>query len=372
VAVVARWCVSLLGSAGLLLVCLVCASAGVGATSKKATLRVAIHGLPTTMRASVVVRGPHGYRLRLTKSLTKTGLAPGGYAIVAKKVQAGSRIYKPAIASPSLKLVEGKVTSATVAYAAVRTVGAPPARPTAPVTGTAPKTGAVGAVGSSASSSSGGGGSGASNSAGGGTTSTNNGPPTTPTGGAGAQPAGVVFYFGYAYTYGGNGSAHPNPWSDTPGIAFVGCGNNGITDPGRDNCPKDASGNDEYDAGAIRIDNLGTIPVIVTSATVRVGTCLYRPWPGLSMAIQPGATLILTQTGGPSPCGDVTGAYNFDTSESNESGRCTNDNLLPSLTVSLNGQATTVVDTGQILNTDGLDGSECMNKNEFRDWVAAQ
>ena len=108
----------------------------------------------------------------------------------------------------------------------------------------------------------------------------------------------------------------------------------------------------------------------ITNASVQIGDCSYSPWPGLTATIQPGMTLILTQTGGKSPCGKLAGSYNFDTSESNLGKSCSNDNLIPIITLSINGTPVTVTDAGQILNTGGSDKGACSGPNEAEDWVA--
>ena len=114
----------------------------------------------------------------------------------------------------------------------------------------------------------------------------------------------------------------------------------------------------------------------MTGASVQIGTCSYNPWPGLNISIPAGGSLVLTQTGGPNPCGTtVVGNYNFDGSESffpltgyvDGSGKpCTPDGVIPVVTLTLNGSTTTINDTGQILNTGGIDPPDCsVNHNEF-------
>jgi hypothetical protein len=45
---------------------------------------------------------------------------------------------------------------------------------------------------------------------------------------------------------------------------------------------------------------------------------------------------------------------------------CTPDGVIPVVTLMLNGSTTTINDTGQILNTGGIDAPDCsVNKNEF-------
>src|SRR4029077_10263058 len=124
-------------------------------------------------------------------------------------------------------------------------------------------------------------------------------------GGGSAPVSEIAVYLGYADT-----TRTPlglsSPWARSPRVTFVGCGNTDIANPGVDNCPKNATGKDEYDGGAIRLVHNSGAAVTITDATVQIGgNCVYRTWPGLNATVQPGTTLILTQTGGKSPCGEV-------------------------------------------------------------------
>jgi len=187
--------------------------------------------------------------------------------------------------------------------------------------------------------------------------------------------------FGYADNYYTHGSPNGLPWLGLSGALVIGCGvnpNGGGSAP--DACPKDPNNTavDSYDAGAIEIDNASSTAITVTNSSVQIGSCTYNPWPGLNISLAPGATLVLTQTGGaPTVCGtSVVGNYNFDTSESfftltgQHDGQanlnCANDGAVPSVTLTLNGASKTIADTGQILNTGGVDPPDCSsNANEF-------
>jgi hypothetical protein len=176
-------------------------------------------------------------------------------------------------------------------------------------------------------------------------------------------------WLGYADVEHGGGGGFPSPWNGSPGVIFVGCGPQ-LTDAGPalpDACPQDANGGDRYDAGAIRIDNNSGAPLVVTGASVTIGSCTYTPWPGLNRTIAPGGTLILTQTGlSGDPCGNaIVGNFNFDTSESNPG--CTANATIPVINLTINGTATTILDSGQILNTGGVD-TGCTG-TEFQNWV---
>ena len=182
-------------------------------------------------------------------------------------------------------------------------------------------------------------------------------------------------FLGYADTYGPRlPGAYPSPWQGSAGVIFVGCGTSPIGGgPAADTCPQETTGGDSYDAGAIRIDNSSaTTSMPVTGGSVKIGSCTYNPWPGLSVTIPPGGTLILTQTGlTGDPCGqNLGGNYNFDTSESSGNGNCTPSGAIPVITLTINGSPTTINDTGQILNKKGIDTGACnTGVNESAPWV---
>jgi len=207
-------------------------------------------------------------------------------------------------------------------------------------------------------------------SSGGGGTGSGNGASGGANGGGGSTTStGVEIFVAYADTFRASGKRLPTPWDGSPNVTFVGCGTQEITDPDAHTCATNAAGTAEYDSGAIRVDNDTSSPLRISNANVEIGTCTYNPWPGLNATIQPGNTLILTQTGGQSPCGDVNGPYNFDTSESHLAAGCKDDNLIPIITLSINGATTVLSDTNQVLNTGGSDGGDCSpSGSEFHDW----
>jgi hypothetical protein len=207
-------------------------------------------------------------------------------------------------------------------------------------------------------------------------------PPLTPPPATGGQtpppppPAIPKVWLGYADTYSPRGSGLPTIWKGSPGVIFVGCGVNPNEDgPGVPNtCPQEPTGGDSYDAGSIRIDNTSATSSLLVSgpASVKIGTCVYSPWPGLKRTISPGGTLILTQTGlSGDPCGqDLLGNYNLDTSESSGNGNCTPSVSIPEITLTINGSPTTLEDSGQILNLKGVDRGACgSGQNEFQEWT---
>jgi hypothetical protein len=178
-------------------------------------------------------------------------------------------------------------------------------------------------------------------------------------------PPAVHSFVGYADTLRGDGNpSTPDPWQGSANVTFVGCGFFG-----KDIC-RQQGGHDAYDAGAVRIDNAGTAPVTVTNAKVVIGGCTFTPWNGLNVSVPVGGTLILTETGGtpPAPCSPAPGSHNnFDTSE-NGTTSCTNNHVIPQISVSLDGIATSFADNNQILNTGGFDKHACLGGNEGQAW----
>jgi hypothetical protein len=188
---------------------------------------------------------------------------------------------------------------------------------------------------------------------------------------ASQQPVANI-YLGYADSYRSPGASsepiNPSPWQGSPGVIFVGCNMNSPT-----TCPTASDGTPLYDAGAIRIDNVSSSTITVTGASVTEGGCTLDPWGSLDESVPSGETLILTQTGGTPPCGNtaVVGDYNFDTSEYPVQ-TCSQDNVIPQVSLTINGTTTTYADTNQVLNTGGSDRGDgsCPNyANETEDWT---
>ena len=164
-------------------------------------------------------------------------------------------------------------------------------------------------------------------------------------------------YVGYYDTHHPNNpQPKPSPWMLSPNVDFIGTNDEGN---------KTTLGN--WDTSAVRVDNLTSGPL-----TVHVTVDIPVVYPGSStsndhfdlwgtQAIPAGASLILAQT-----------AYeNFDGSDYNSrAGQYGQDPLLctnpldissgiPVVHVTLGTTTTDYLDTGQILNTKGVDGAGC-------------
>jgi hypothetical protein len=131
----------------------------------------------------------------------------------------------------------------------------------------------------------------------------------------------------------------PSPWFGSPNVVFVGTTTN------------------DWDSGAIKIDNTTGVSMSGVHVTVDIGTAHYNLW-GASLTIPANQSLILTQMN------DV--FLDFDTSDNdpNPPGFPTAVCSPPSAAVPVVhvtiGQTTfDYVDAGKVLNTGGVDSAHC-------------
>jgi hypothetical protein len=134
-----------------------------------------------------------------------------------------------------------------------------------------------------------------------------------------------------------------------------------------------------FDGGSVRVSNTSTATVHVDGVKVHVDTCTFDLW-GTSMPVTlaPGQDVIVAQTisGGSDGCAtDGT----MDTSDVGPGGAnwenvCTPDGIKPTVDVSVDGATNSYTDTGQVLNTGGVDGAACAHGtrpagNESQSWT---
>jgi hypothetical protein len=167
--------------------------------------------------------------------------------------------------------------------------------------------------------------------------------------------SGIQVFVGYADDFRAAATTFPTPWDGSPQTTFSGC------------APSSCS----YDAGAVRVVNNTGSTVTVNAINVHLDTCTYGGWPSAILA--PGADLIVTELPAGTRVG-CPGPVQMDTSDvgpggSNYSLVCTPDGLVPTVDVTINGQTTTYNDSGQVLNTGGLDAA-CGGNNESIQWTA--
>jgi fibronectin type 3 domain-containing protein len=157
----------------------------------------------------------------------------------------------------------------------------------------------------------------------------------------------------------------PNPWPYKDPSSFDGTP-----------CPKYPNDTTCWDAGAIRLDNPGATDVTGVQAVVTVGSETYGLW-GSSQTVKAHGTLVLTETG------SSQNSENFDLSDEPPNAynggltaSCANSGAIPNVKITIGGTTTSYLDTGQVLNTGGVDGGHCLNgkfvsgrMDESRPWV---
>ena len=179
---------------------------------------------------------------------------------------------------------------------------------------------------------------------------------------ASATAGGLSVFVGYAEdkeTITPDPADFPVPWNGAPNTTFL-----GASVPGQAACGTLATC---YDTGAIRFDNPGPTPVTVTSVSVDdhsslVGGKVFNNLWG-SFTVPPGRSVILAAN----PPATDPGYDNFDTSGFPVS--CTPLTVAPTVTVTIAGVATTLVDSTHVLDSGGTDAGSCSPKrNESIQW----
>ena len=166
--------------------------------------------------------------------------------------------------------------------------------------------------------------------------------------------ANVQVFVGYADNLRANPANFPTPWAGSPSVVFNGC---------TPNCT--------FDAGAVRIVNNAPLAVTVNSVVVKLGTCTFDMWQH-NQVLQAGEQLIVTQTTTDlaADCAGTSGG--FDTSDIGPNGggtNCTPDGLIPEVDTTIDGVANAYPDSGQVLNTGGVDRAVCAGgPNESEQW----
>ena len=151
----------------------------------------------------------------------------------------------------------------------------------------------------------------------------------------------IAVYVGYYDSHHGSVNPRPDSWLGSPGIVFAGN-------------PDGPTGG--WDTSAIRVDNLGAGTLSGVVVTADIGSHHYDLWG--ARTIPAGWGLIVAQTG----------LENFDGSDTNPAGcvscspsDCLNriSSTIPVVHVTVGGRTTDYYDTGQVLNTHGVDAAGC-------------
>ena len=183
-----------------------------------------------------------------------------------------------------------------------------------------------------------------------------------PAGGTTASAGGLSVFVGYAEDkeiQTPNPAQFPVPWAGAPNTIFL-----GGTVPGQSQCGTLTTC---YDAGAIRLDNPGPSPITVSNVSVDDhsslpgGAVFDNLWG--SFTVPAGESVILTEN----PPADNPSFDNFDTSGFPVT--CTPITVAPTVTITVNGVATTLVDSTHVLDSGGTDAGSCPpDRNESIQW----
>jgi hypothetical protein len=153
----------------------------------------------------------------------------------------------------------------------------------------------------------------------------------------------------------------PDPWLGSPNTVFVGV-------------PDSPTGPWTSDSAAVRVDNLSGGSLANVVVTVDIGSHNWALWG--TNTIPAGYKLLLAGTA----------FQNFDGSDENPAGcygcdpaLCTAmiQNTVPVIHVTVNGVTTNFSDTGQVLNTHGVDSAGCpdtgdvtIRRDESENWLS--
>jgi len=172
------------------------------------------------------------------------------------------------------------------------------------------------------------------------------------------QTPGIQVFVGYADNLRSRADNFPTPWNGAPNVIFEGC---------ESTC--------SFDGGAVMVFNNTGTAVTINSIEIGIDTCRINLWPP-NTSLPPGENLIVAQVASgdaPGCIGSASG--NLDTSDIGPGGssyadNCEPNGIVPLVNVTIDGNATTLPDKGQVLNTGGFDKGACPNgTNESTQWT---
>jgi hypothetical protein len=184
--------------------------------------------------------------------------------------------------------------------------------------------------------------------------------------GAWAAPAahasgGVQVFVGYADNDRAGAANFPSPWEGGSSVIYEGC---------------TPSASCVFDSGAARVVNNSPSAVTVNSVVLHFSAgCTYDIWPH-GVALPVGGQLIVTQTTSGADNGCSPGDGHMDSSDigpggAGWAGNCSQSGVIPEVDVTIDGVTSTFDDSGQVMNTGGVDAASCRpsNPNESTQWT---
>ena len=164
-------------------------------------------------------------------------------------------------------------------------------------------------------------------------------------------------FVGYADSLRPNPVNFPTPWDGSPSVMFEGCATA-------------CSGG--LDSSAVEIINNGTGAEMFQSVVISFSSaCVYDIWPH-NVSLPKNDELVITENVGGGPGGCTVGTGQMDGSDIGPGGANWAGNqsgIIPSVAVTENNTLTTLNDTGQVLNTGGIDANSCGHPNESEQWT---
>lgn len=177
-----------------------------------------------------------------------------------------------------------------------------------------------------------------------------------------AHPATLPYAvnLGYVDNVRADPANFPTPWEESPNVIYEGC-----------------TGSCEFDGGAVQVVNTRSTSIRVASVVIHYDTCVYDIWPH-NVTVPANSSLIVTQTTGGAATGCTPGDGQMDSSDIGPggvswAGNCSQSGLIPEVDVTVGTVTTPFTDSGQVLNTGGVDGADCNPKrsNESEQWTPA-
>ena len=164
-----------------------------------------------------------------------------------------------------------------------------------------------------------------------------------------ASPLNV--FVGYFDTHSVPSSANqPNPWPYKDPTSFVGTP-----------CPNFPNDTTCWDASAIRLDNPTSTDITGVRVVVTIGSRTYALW-GSGQTVKAHGMLVLTETGSSKNSTNFDGSdYPPNSYNGGNTTSCANSGAIPNVQVTVGGVTTSYLDTGQVLNTAGVDIGHCLN-----------
>ncbi len=86
----------------------------------KSSLTIKVSAAPEGKRPSVLVRGPKGFKKRITSTTKFSSVSPGKYTVTSVEVDSGLLVYVPGISDPNPQVFPGEATTVRIGWKSAR------------------------------------------------------------------------------------------------------------------------------------------------------------------------------------------------------------------------------------------------------------